>query len=140
MPAATLSPRVDDWLWPTLRTGVPAVANRVYVDDSAPVGVGLPYVQWSLLSSVATLTLGGTRIKDNLVYVVQAIDRSGSWATVVTPADQIRTALHQQRGATADVVIDSCIVEEEVRRPETTDAGVKWRYLGWRVRIEAEST
>ena len=137
MPTSTLSTRVDDWLWATLRAGVPAVANRVYVDDTAPASVTWPMVQYSLLSGLSVPVLEGVRILGRFVYIVQAISKTGSWDDVEAASDQIYTALHRQTGSVTGAAIISSICEEEVRRAETTDAGVRFRYLGFRVRIEA---
>lgn len=139
MTTAVLSVRVDDWIYGRLdATNVPATNGRRHIDDTAPMNVLFPYAQFSLLSGVEVLGLNGTRIIGRFVYIVQAIARTGSWDAVEAAADQIYASLHQKTGTATGVVISSSICEEEVRRAEIVE-GVRWRYLGWRVRIEAIS-
>jgi hypothetical protein len=136
---ATLSTRVDDWIWTTLRSGVAAVSNRVYSEDTAPTNVTYPYIYFSLLSGLSVPVLEGARLLGRFVYIVQAVARSGNYDAVEAASDQIYTSLHQQTGAVAGIEILSSICEEEVRRAETLEGGTRFRYLGWRVRIEAIS-
>jgi hypothetical protein len=135
---STLSTRIDEYLWTTLRSGVPAVSNRVYVDDSAPANAGaVPFVNFSMLSGQQMPVLNGTRLWGEYVYIVQAIAKSGTWASVEAVADQIYTSLHQQTGVADGVEIQYCACEEEIRRAEAEEGGTRWRYLGFRVRIIA---
>ena len=141
--AATTSTRVDAWLYARLDGGaahVPSCAGRRYPDDTAPQDVIYPYVHYTLLSGVEVLAVEGAPVMSDLVYLVEAIAKTGTWATVQGPSDEIHAALHQQRGSTpgADGLILSSICEEQIRRAELVE-GTRYRYLGWRVRIHAEA-
>jgi hypothetical protein len=139
MPTATLSTRVDEWLYSELAAGVTAVSGRVSGDGPESSGITVPYCNFSLLSSLTILGLNGTRIIGRLVYLIEIIAEAESWSVLETGADQIYSTLHQHAPDTeAEVVITSCVCEEEVRRVgEDEDRGN--RYLGWRVRIECEA-
>ena len=140
MVTATLSTRVDEWIYSRLSAAlVPATNGRRYVDDSAPATVVSPYVQFSMLSGQQMPVLNGTRLWGEYVYIVQAIAQSGTWASVEAASDQIYTALHQQTGIADSVEIQSCFCEEEIRRAEVEEGGTRYRYLGWRVRLIAIS-
>lgn len=138
MVTATLSTRVDEWIYGRLSGAlVPAAAGRRYIDDSAPATVTYPYVQFSMLSGVQTPVLNGTRLWGEYVYIVQAIGKSGTWASVEPASDQIYTSLHRTTGEADSVEIQTCFCEEEIRRAEVEEGGTRYRYLGWRVRIVA---
>ena len=139
MPTATLSTRVDTWLYGKLAAGVTATAGRVHGEGPAPQSMVLPYTNFGVLSSLTIGGLNGTRIIGRLVYLVEIVAEAQSYTPLVTGSDQIYTTLHQHApdSSVSGLVITSCICEEEVRRVgEDEDAGT--RYLGWRVRIEAE--
>lgn len=134
MVTATLSTRVDEWIYSQLAS---VAGGRRYIDDTAPATVTSPYVQYSMLSGTQTPVLNGTRLWGEYVYIVQAIAKSGTWASVEAAADGIYTTLHQQTGTADSVEIQYCVCEEEIRRAETEEGGTRWRYLGWRVRVVA---
>lgn len=134
MVTAALSTRVDEWIYAQL-AGV--ASGRRFIDDSAPANVVSPYVQFSMLSGTQTPVLNGTRLWGEYVYIVQAIARSGTWASVEATADAIYASLHQQTGTADSVEIQYCICEEEIRRAEAEEGGTRYRYLGWRCRIVA---
>lgn len=138
MVTATLSTRVDEWIYGRLSVAnVPAAGGRRYVDDSAPATVTSPYAQFSMLSGQQMPVLNGTRLWGEYVYIVQGIARSGTWSSVEAVSDQIYASLHQQAGTADGVEIQTCFCEEEIRRAEVEEGGTRWRYLGWRVRIVA---
>jgi hypothetical protein len=134
MVTATLSTRVDEWIYSQL-AGV--AGGRRYIDDSAPDTATYPYVQFSMLSGQQMPVLDGTRLWGEYIYIVQAIARSGTWASVEAVADGIYTNLHQQTGTADSVEVQTCFCEEEIRRAEVEEGGTRYRYLGWRVRIVA---
>lgn len=139
MATGALSTRVDDWLYSTLSSGVPGVSGP-YADDTAPgQGLVFPYVRYQMLSGNPTSVLNGTRIITTFVYLVEAIGKTGTWHNVESAADAIYTALHQQTGSVAGAAILSCVCEEERRLAEES-SGVRYRRLGWSVRIEAMPT
>lgn len=140
MPTATVSTRLDRWLDTVLRAGVPAVSNRVYVDDKAPENVTFPYVQYSLLSGFAKMEVAGARFLTEFVYIVQAIAESNTFASVEAASDQIYTTLHRASGNATGIYVGSSICEEEIRRAEANPGEPRRRYLGWRVRLLCEAT
>lgn len=141
MPTATLSTRVDQWLYGKLVAGVTAVSGRVHGDGAAPAGTVLPFVDFALLSSLIVGGLNGTRIVGRLVYLVEVVATADGYTPLEAGSDQLYTTLHQhpRDSSVAGLVISSCICEEEVRRVGVGDDR-DTRYLGWRVRIEAEAT
>jgi hypothetical protein len=133
---ATLSTRLDDFIYARLSA---VASGRRYVDDTAPTNVTFPYVQYSLLSGQQIAVLEGARIMGEYVYLVQAIGRTGTYDDVEAPSDQIYAALHRVTGSVAGLLVLSSVCEEEVRRAETKDGGVRYRYLGWRCRFQTQS-
>jgi hypothetical protein len=130
--APTLSTRVDEFLYERIAAGVTAVSGRVQGDGPAPGTMTLPYARFQLLSSLLVGGLNATRILGRLVYLVEIVAEAESWTPLQSGSDQIYTTLHQHAPDTTSVaglVVLSCVCEEEIRR-----------YLGWRVRLEAEST
>lgn len=139
MTTGALSPAVYLWIYAQLEADSArptAAPGGTYPDDTAPSAVTFPYLRVQSLSGVQTSVLNGTRILGTYVFLVECIAKSGTWASVQDGADLIYRALHQKRGSQGAVTINSCVCEEEMPRAENAD-GVRYRYLGWRVRIEA---
>jgi hypothetical protein len=139
MVSGALSTRVDAWLDATLKadaTLAALVGARVFPDDTAPAAVTFPYVRTQFLSGVSVSEIAGVRILETFVYLVEGIAQSGTWTSVQPVADAIYFALHRATGSVTGAQILSCVCEEEVRRAES-DEGVRYRYLGWRCRIQA---
>src|SRR5215213_330658 len=109
MVTATLSTRVDDFVWARLRSGVTSVSNRVYADDTAPAAVTFPYVRMALLSARTVLVLDGNRVLTRFVYIIEAVGKTGSWDDLEVASDQIYNALHRQTGAVTGAAIISCV-------------------------------
>lgn len=141
MPTATLSTRVDEWLYTKLAAGVTAVSGRVHGDGPDMSGMVHPFADFLLLSSLTILGVEGVRILQRLVYQVEIVAEAESYTPLQTGADQVYTTLHQHApdASVAGIVVLSSVCEEEVRRTEVVES-TQWRYLGWRVRLEVEST
>jgi len=136
--APTLSTRVDEWIWANARLNVPSVNNNVYPEDNAPING--PYVQFSMLSGMEVMGMNGTRVMLDSLYIIQAIAETGDFKVIEPISDQIYNAFHRKfNQPTANATILSSVCEEEIRRALSTEAGTRYRYLGFRVRIQAVS-
>lgn len=108
---------------------------RIY-DELADEGTAYPFIIIILQSPGGdVLTLNGNRVWSNPLFQVAAVDETETWETVQPLADEIDAQLHQTRGSTASIRIESCI-RERPHRQVILDDGRRYAKLGGLYRIK----
>lgn len=136
-------PGVEQWLYATLSAdptlqGLIGNPARIY-NAQAPTNTVYPMVVFQMLASPDVLAVGGNRVMTRSVYVVKAVDRSGSFATCKAIAKQIEALIGNKTGSTTDTSILSCVREAAFELTDTDEAGNTYRQLGGRFQIQAQA-
>lgn len=134
---------VEAWVFSTLANdptmqGLVGNPARVY-SAIAPEGSAFPYVVMTYLAGADVIATGGGRVMSRPIYVVKGVDNASSFANLKAIATQIETLIGNQTGTTPDTRILSCVREQPFELIEVDQAGVVYRNLGGRYRIEAQS-
>lgn len=112
--------RVAQWLVDTLDGNVAGVSNRVYQWEVPPMVDTWPVVVIAPMGTSAMGTINGTRVLDQGLWLVKAIDKTAggpSQAGITTVADAIDTALNRASGTKDGVQIAGCVREATVAIP-----------------------
>lgn len=131
-------PRVDAFIASRLRadpTITQLAGDRVHA-DVVPQGGALPAIVFQLQApSPDTLAVGADRVMSRPVYLVKAIEKTGSWqGAVKTLADRIDRVLHRASGTAGDGTVIGCVRLEPFRMLEMDD-GDQYRHLGALFRV-----
>jgi hypothetical protein len=111
------------------------VGSRIYA-DSVPQSATRPYVLFQMLSGIDRRTVGPNRLLTNLLYLVQVVAESTSYAgDMATAAKRIDAVLHAASGTTTDGSTYACVREEPFRLAERLADNTEIRRLGGRYRI-----
>lgn len=113
------------------------VSTRIYHQE-APQGVAYPFVVFSLLSGIDYPIAGGGRLWSNMLWLIEAVDKTSSFGgNLKTAVGRIDAALQATRSTVTDGVISACVREEAFSLAEVGPGGEQYRRMGGRYRIFA---
>jgi hypothetical protein len=125
----------DKWLYTVLSGDAQLVGlinGRVF-DTLAPESAAFPYVVFQYQGGHDVRGNGPTRVMTNSLYLVKAVGRGGSYASLWPIANRLDELLHAQHGANADG--QAWAVREQPFKLLEVDNGVQYRHLGGLYRI-----
>ena len=109
--------------------------------DLIPSGVDLPAVRGSVQSRQDVRGVGDERerIMVRLDWLVVVVREEHLVSPMVPLVDALDTALHNQNGSTANIIVLSCVRLESFSLLEPEDSGVMYRHAGGVYRTMVQS-
>ena len=123
------------WLKATLDNAV-GVSDRVYF-DVAPQSTSFPLAIFQYQTGSDTMVVNARRVFSDMSWIVKAVDRETSIATLRNVAGSIDAALHRAEGTADGGTVLYCTRESPFQLTEEID-GVLYRHLGGVYRIVAK--
>jgi len=123
--------RVASFVWDTLAADTGAggvstlVGGRIY-RDRVPQTAALPAITVTLVSAVDTNTIGGRRVKQNVLVDVRVVADGSGYPNAI--ADRIDTVLQNAGGTKSSVVVVE-LVREQVTAFIEDDAGKSYSHV-----------
>lgn len=123
------------WIKSTLDNAV-GVSDRVYF-DVAPQDTSFPLAIYQYQSGTDTMVVNAHRVFSDMAWIVKAVDRETSLATLRNVAGSIDAALHRASGTADGGTVLYCTREAPFQLTEEID-GIIYRHLGGVYRIVAK--
>lgn len=125
---------VAEWLKTKIEagTGLDAFFGAIPEEET------LPAVRFQVMARNDVRGVGTVRIITQLDWLVAVVNSGLGLVPLVTPADQIDSALHDQSGATATISVLSCVRIEPFTLLEQEDSGVYYRHAGGLYRTQSQ--
>jgi len=129
-----------EWLREKVEAIVPPNALQFYM-DLIPADRDLPAVRASVQSRHDIRGVGDERerIMVRLDWLIVVVNEGHLISPIVPLADALDTALHNKNGATANIIVLSCVRMEPFSLLEPEDSGVMYRHAGgvYRTMVQA---
>lgn len=126
----------ESWLYDCLSgdatlTGL--VGSRI-VDRIAERGQDYPLVVFQFQGGHDVMGVAAARLLGQEVFLVKAVGRAPSYATLKPIAKRIDELLHKAHGETDDGKVRACVREQPFKMVELID-GIEYRHLGGLYRL-----
>ncbi len=103
--------------------------GRIYVDE-APEGAAVPMVVFQFLGGSDKILTGTGRLTQ-VLYLIRAIDASGTYSTIAPMADRIEAVLTvPTAGTTVDEVRITAVYREQPHQRMDSQFGIRTVYMG----------
>jgi hypothetical protein len=135
---------IEPWLYATL-SGDDELMGLLSDDTDRVSGtlsatmLPTPYVTFLLQSPLDVVGVGGIRISTDNLYIVKAVDQTGSWDILAPIARRIDVLLHREGLVMSEAAGSlSCTRERTFQAAEVT-GDLQYRHLGGIYRIRASA-
>lgn len=109
--------------------------------DLIPTDVSLPAVRFSIQDTQDVRGVGDARerIMSRIDWLIVVIREGSLVAPLIPLANELDGALHNQNGATSEIVVLSCVRLQPFSLLEPEDSGVTYRHAGgiYRTMVQA---
>jgi hypothetical protein len=117
---------VAEWITSKVTT---ATGLKAYF-GAIPADADFPAIRFHVQARHDVMGVGTARIITHLTWLVAVVNKDHSLVPLITPADQIDAALHNQSGATSTISVLSCVRESPFTQLDPEDSGVYYRHAG----------